>query len=45
MYWEKVGKMEIHITHDLSDKDSLKKDNISRELMKEPFMYTIIEKR
>lgn len=45
MYVEKLGKMEIHITHDLSNRDSVKKDNISKELTREPFLYTIIEKR
>ena len=45
MYREKIGKMEINVSHDLSNRDSIKKENISKEFNKEPYLYTIVEMR
>jgi hypothetical protein len=45
MYIEKIGKMEIHISHDLSNRENFKRGLVSKELNKEPFMYTIVETR
>jgi|GEM_PF-2171677 len=45
MYIEKIGKMEIHISHEFSNRENSKRGLVSKELSKEPFMYTIVETR